>query len=135
MTDHSKIQVTLVTGRTIEQGVGKEKGKESKEYFESVAICHVDQSDLRKLGIKSGSNVEISTNHGSVVVRALRSPRGSHAGVVFIPYGPWANAVVDPETDGIGMPRLKGIPARIEPAPNQPVLELAELLKQQFGKE
>jgi formylmethanofuran dehydrogenase subunit D len=70
-----------------------------------------------------------------VVVKALKSIRNPHSGIVFIPYGPWANAVVDPETNGIGMPSLKGIPAEVEPAPDKPLLSLQELLKKQFGKE
>lgn len=132
MIDQSRIQVTLVTGRTIEQGVGKEKGKNSKEYFESVAVCHVDPEDLKRLKIKSRSNVEISTSHGSVILKAVESPRGRHIGVIYVPYGPWANVVVDPETDSIGMPSLKGIPAEVQSAADKPVLGLSELLEAQY---
>lgn len=129
-----KLKVTLLTGRTIEQGVGKERGKASKDYFESVAVCYVDPEDMKKLGMKDGSNVRVSTDYGSVIVKALKSPRGPHLGVVFIPYGAWANAVVNPETDSIGMPSLKGIPAEIESATDEVVLGLSELLREQFGK-
>jgi len=135
MGENPKLQVTLVTGRTIEQGVGKERGKASKEYVESVSVCHIDAEDLKKLGIKEKTNVSISTDYGSIVVKALKSPRSPHPGIIFIPYGPWANAVVNPETHSIGMPSLKGIPAQIEPAPDKPLLSLEELLKGQFGKE
>ena len=129
-----KLKVTLLTGRTIEQGVGKEHGKSSKEYFESVSVCYMDPADLKKLGIKDKTNVLVSTDYGSVVVRALKSKRAPHPGKIFIPYGPWANAVTDPETHGIGMPSLKGIPAEVEPAPDRHVLSLKEILKQQFRK-
>jgi len=54
--------------------------------------------------------------------------------VIFIPYGPWANVVVDPENHGIGMPSLKGIPAYVEPAPDKPLMSLQGLLRQNFGK-
>lgn len=128
------MQVTLLTGRTIEQGVGKEQGKMSDEYFESVAVCYIDPDDLRKLKVKEGSNILVSTEYGSVVVKATKSLRGPHEGIVFIPYGPWANAVVSNETDSIGMPSLKGIPAKIDPAPTEPILSLKELLKLQFRK-
>ncbi len=134
MMDTQKLQVTLITGRTIEQGVGKEQGKSSEQYFDNVSICYVDEADLSKLGIREKTNVLILTKHGSVVVRALKSLRGPHPGIVFIPYGPWANAVVDPETDSIGMPSLKGISADIKPAPNEPILSLRGLLKEQFGR-
>ena len=130
-----KLNVTLLTGRTIEQGVGKERGKASKDYFESVAACYVDPEDMKRLRTKEGNNVRVSTGYGSVIVKALKSPRGPHPGVIFIPYGAWANAVVNPETDSIGMPSLKGIPAEIEPATDKVVLGLTELLREQFGKE
>jgi len=130
-----RLRLTLLTGRTREQGVGKEHGKTSKEYIESVSICHIDPEDLKKLGIKNKTNVLVSTAYGSVVVKAMKSPRAPHPGVIFIPYGPWANAVTDPETHGIGMPSFKGIPAEVEPASDKSVLSLAELLKAEFGKE
>lgn len=134
MGNQRGLQVTLVTGRTIDQGVGKEQGKNSKEYFENVAVCFIDPQDLRKLGMKEKANVQVSTKYGSVVVKALRSARTPHPGTVYVPYGLWANVVVDTETHGTGMPSLKGICAKIEPADDKPVLSIGELLKQQFGK-
>jgi formylmethanofuran dehydrogenase subunit D len=124
----------LITGRTIDQGVGKEQGKASEEYRDSVSICHIDPGDLKRLGVKERSNVLVSTSYGSVVVKAVKSPRAPHPGVIFMPYGLWANAIIDPETNSIGMPSLKGIPADVEPAQDQPVLSLSELLKKQYGK-
>jgi len=133
MNTHKKGSMTLITGRTIEQGVARESTKTSNEYFQSVSVCFIDPDDLEAIGIKEGTNVRVSTEFGSVVLIAATSPRGPHKGVIFIPYGPWANAVVDPSTDSVGMPSLKGIPAEIEPAPNDRVLNLKELLKQEFG--
>jgi len=129
MEGKPKLKVTLLTGRTIEQGVGKERGKSSKEYVESVSVCFMDPEDMKKLGVKDGVNVQVSTAFGSVVVKAKKSLRAPHQGVIFIPYGLWANVVVDPETHGIGMPSFKGVPATVEPAPDKPVLGLEELLK------
>ena len=134
MKENRKLHVTLLTGRTIEQGVGKERGKTSKEYVESVSVCYIDPEDLKKLGIKEKTNILVSTDYGSVVVKAVKSLRGPHSGVVFIPYGPWANVVVSPKTHAVGMPSLKGIPAEVEPASDKPTLSLEELLKTQFGK-
>ncbi len=135
MSGKPKLKVTLLTGRTIEQGVAKERGKFSEEYMESVSVCYVDPEDLKKLGVKEKTNVLVSTDQGSMVVKALKSLRGPHPRVIFVPYGPWANVVVDPETHGVGMPSLKGIPAEVEPAPDKPVLSLEELLREQFGME
>ena len=131
----SELKVILLTGRTIDQGAGKEHGKSSDEYMKNVAVCFVDSDDLKRLGIKYNANICVSTKHGSVVLTGLKSPRGLHPGVVFIPYGPWANIIVSPETDDIGMPSYKGISASIEPAPGKQVLGLRELLIQQFRKE
>ncbi|MEM3770226.1 MAG: molybdopterin dinucleotide binding domain-containing protein [Candidatus Bathyarchaeia archaeon] len=135
MEEKPKLKVTLLTGRTIEQGAGKERGKSSKEYVESVSVCYVDPEDMKKLGVKDGTNIQVSTAFGSVVVKAVKSLRAPHKGVIFIPYGLWANVVVDPETHGIGMPSFKGIPATVEPAPDKPVLGLEELLKTVFRKD
>ena len=135
MVETRLLKVTLLTGRTIEQGVGKERGKASQDYMENVAVCFLDPNDLKTLGIKEETNIQLSTTFGSVILRALKSPRGPHQGVVFVPYGLWANVVVDPETNSIGMPSLKGIPAEIQADPNKPVLGLSDLLKKQFGKE
>lgn len=135
MTRNTKLKVTLLTGRTIEQGVGKEQGKTSNGYVESVSVCYIDPEDLKKLGMREKSNVLVSTGFGSVVVKTLKSRRKPHPGVVFIPYGPWANALIGPTTDGVGMPSMKGVQAEIEPAVDKPFLSFSELLEKQFGKE
>ena len=49
-----KLKVTLLTGRTIEQGVGKEAGKGTKEYFESTTMCYMDVGDMKKLDPSRG---------------------------------------------------------------------------------
>jgi formylmethanofuran dehydrogenase subunit D len=132
--NRTRLSVVLVTGRTIEQGVSKEHGKGSEDYAENVAVCYLDPEDLKQLKIKEKTPVQVSTPHGSVVVRVIKSRRDPHPRLVFMPYGPWANAIADPETDSIGMPSLKGVPAEVEPAPDKSVLSLKELLKKQFGK-
>jgi len=129
-----KLKVTLLTGRTIEQGVGKEAGKGTKGYFESTTICYMDSGDMKKLGIKNNAHVQVTTPNGSIVLRAVKHPRGAMPGLIYIPYGPWANAIVSNETTSIGMPSFKGTPAEIEPAPDKPVLTLKELLMSEFGK-
>jgi formylmethanofuran dehydrogenase subunit D len=129
------LKVKLLTGRTIDQGVGKERGKISKEYLDSVSICYIDPEDLDKLAIKEGTNVLVATDYGSVVLKAVKSLRNPHKGSVFVPYGPWVNMIVDPETNSIGMPSYKGIPAKVTPAPDKSVLNLEELLKTEYIEE
>ena len=129
-----RLRVYLLTGRTIEQGKAKEFGKTSNLYKDSVAVCYIDQSDMKTLGIKAKTPIKVSTEFGSVVVRAEKSSRSPHPGVVYIPYSPWANQVVDPETHGIGMPSFKGVPAVLEPVPGEKVKEIEELLRDSFGR-
>jgi formylmethanofuran dehydrogenase subunit D len=129
-----KLRVTLITGRTIDQGVAKELGKGSQEYFDSVAICFLDSSDIKKLGLKNGVNVQVTSPYGSVVVKAKKYPYGAMPGMIFMPCGLWANAICSDATDSIGMPTYRGFTVEVEPAPDKPVLTLDELLKQQFGK-
>ena len=130
-----KLNVVLITGRTIDQGVGKEMGKGSKEYFDSASVCFVDEADLNKLHIKSRTNIRVTSKYGSVVVKALKNPYGNHPGMIFIPCGTWANAICGDETFGMGMPLFKGFMVDVEPAPKEPVLTLDELLKLEYGKE
>jgi len=129
-----KLRVTLITGRTIEQGVGKEMGKGSIEYYDSAAVCFFDKADLVKLGIKSGTSVRVSSKYGSVIVKARKYQWGVMPGMVFMPCGSWANAICGNETFSMGMPLFKGFPVEVEAAPNEPVLTLDELLMKEFGR-
>ena len=129
-----KLEVSLLTGRTIDQGRGKEYGKLSEEYWKSVSVCEMDPDDIKYIGAKENENVKITTDFGSAILRIVKSLRAPHPKVVFVPYGPWASLIVNPETHGTGMPSLKGIPAEIEPAPKEKVLSLQELLEKNFRK-
>jgi formylmethanofuran dehydrogenase subunit D len=129
-----KLRATLITGRTIEQGVGKELGKGSVEYYDSCAVCFFDKSDMLKLGIKNGSVVKVTSKFGSVIVKAQKYPWGTNPGMVFIPCGSWANVICGDDTYSMGMPLFKGFPVEVESAPNEPVLTLEQLLMQQFGR-
>lgn len=129
-----KLQISLLTGRTIDQGTGKEYGKLTREYFESVTICLIDPADMKRLGIQANEKIKVTTNFGSVVLKAIKSTRAPHPKIAFIPYGPWANLVMDPQTHGTGMPSLKGISAEISPAYDEEVLPLLELLKIHYQK-
>ena len=129
-----KLNLTLLTGRTIEQGVGKESGKGTKEYFDSTTMCYMDETDMNKLGLKNKDHILVSTDEGSVVLRAIRHPRGTMPGLIYIPYGPWANAICSSKTSSIGMPSFKGTPVEVKPARDQPILTLKELLRKEFGR-
>jgi formylmethanofuran dehydrogenase subunit D len=97
-------------------------------------MVYMDADDMKKLGIKNGTNVLVTTPNGSVVLKAVKYPRGPTPSLIYIPYGPWANAICSDATSSIGMPSFKGTPAEVEPAPDKPVLSMEELLKSEFGR-
>ncbi|VVB94796.1 Molybdenum-containing formylmethanofuran dehydrogenase 1 subunit C [uncultured archaeon] len=117
------LKVTLITGRTISQGVNLEN-KTSSDYMEATASCELNTKDIELLG--KPKYVKIRTEYGDVVVK-LKENSSNPSGIAFIPMGPWANAVVDPDTKGCGMPGFKGIPAEIDATENK-VLLLKELM-------
>lgn len=127
-------EFVLLTGRTVYQGVEKEKGKFTQGYQENVAICEIDPDDMERLNIKESSRVKITTDFGEVVVRAVKSLRAPHSKILFMPYGPWASVIMDEGTDGTGMPTLKGIPTFLTSEPNQKILSVKELLKKFYRK-
>ncbi len=104
------LKVTLITGRTISQGVNLEN-KTSSDYMEATASCELNTKDIELLG--KPKHVKIKTKYGEVVVK-LKENNSNPEKIAFIPMGPWGNAVVDPDTKGCGMPGFKGIPAEIE---------------------
>jgi len=128
------LRVSLLTGRTVDQGREKERSKFSEEYRRSVAVCYIDPEDMKKLQIEENANVRVSTSFGSVVVEAKKSLRGPHPGVIFIPYGAWVNVVTNSKTHSVGMPSFKGIQAEVEPAPGEDVLNLEDLVKKHYER-
>ena len=128
----SSLEVVLLTGRTRRQGVGLEAGKLGEIYHEATTQVRLDPGDLEKLKVESGDTVEVATEYGSVVLRAVIAPRPSE-GIAFIPYGPWANCLISGDTDSTGMPTMKGLKATITPAPDKEVLTIHELLAELRG--
>ncbi len=125
-----KITLNLITGRTIQQGVAMEAGKDKPAYREACGIIEIDSSDFKRLGAWRNTNVRVTSEYGSVVVKAVEATQGPHPGIAFIPMGPWANAVIDPTTYSTGMPTFKGTPVVIDPAPDEKVLDAITLVQQ-----
>jgi len=125
----AKIQLNLISGRTIQQGVAIEGGKEKPAYREACGIIELDAEDFKKLGIYRNSNVRVTSPYGTVVVKAVDATQGPHPGLGWIPMGPWANSITNPNTYSTGMPTFKGVPVEVEPAPTEPVLLGIELVQ------
>ena len=120
----------LLTGRTINQGVALEGGKVSKENVRAAGICAFDIDDFKKLDCLVGTPVKITTDFGEVIVYSTISEEGPHPGILFVPMGPWANQLVNPDSQGCGTPTYKGMKAKVEVIKNGKVLDALELIGQ-----
>jgi formylmethanofuran dehydrogenase subunit D len=97
----------------------------SPDFFKAVSICHLSENDFKLLGLSEGRNVLIKNDYGQVVLTA-KMDAGLPDSMVFIPMGPWANAVVGTETGGCGTPHFKGLAVDVD-ATDSPVLNIREL--------
>jgi len=129
----NKISLNLISGRTIQQGVAIEGGKEKPYYRTAAGIIEMDNEDLKKLGAWKNTNVRVSSEYGSVIVKAIETTQGPHPGLGFIPMGPWANSVISPNTYSTGMPTFKGVPVTVEVAINEPIMLGIDLVQQLCG--
>ncbi len=125
----NSIEVNLISGRTVWQGVAIEGHKHDDGYIKACGIVEMDVSDMKKLHVFPGQTVKVKSAYGEVVVRAVKATQGPHPGLVFIPMGPWANQVTMPVTYSTGMPHFKGVKVTIEPAPNGVVENGIKLLQ------
>jgi len=103
----------------------------SEEYFNEVARCDLNESDMEKLGVAAEESVKVKTSYGEVVVK-VKKDDGIPEGIAFIPMGPWCNAVVSGDTHGAGMPSFKGIDATVEKT-GEAVLTVKELMQTYMG--
>jgi formylmethanofuran dehydrogenase subunit D len=127
------MEATLLTGRTWRQGAGMEIGRDSEEYAKAIAICEIGREDMKKIGVHEGDPVRITSDCGSIVVRATRAENPPYPGVIFTPMGVWANSLMSYLTDTTGMPPFKGIKVTVEPAPGEKPLTIKELLREVFS--
>ena len=110
------------------------KGERKNPLYRTAAgIIELDASDLKKLGAWKNTNVRVTSDHGSVIVKAIETTQGPHPGVGFIPMGPWANSIIDPNTYSTGMPTFKGTPVKVDVAMNEPILLGIELVQKLCG--
>ncbi|MBO8179587.1 MAG: tRNA CCA-pyrophosphorylase [Archaeoglobus sp.] len=119
------LEVEVISGRTLNQGATVEE-KLTEEYFNAVNYAELSEDDWNALGLQEGDRVKVKTEFGEVVVFAKKGDMPK--GIVFIPMGPYANMVIDPATDGTGMPQFKGVKGTVEKT-DEKVLSVKELLE------
>ncbi len=116
----SPTEVTLTTGRTLTQGVGSEKGKSSELYSKETSTLLMDPEDMKEMDLHLKDPVKIKTEEAEVVLRADKSNDAPHKGIIFLPYGPFANKLIGTNTDSTGMPDFKNIKAELELTEEEP---------------
>ncbi|MEK0083071.1 formate dehydrogenase subunit alpha [Benzoatithermus flavus] len=110
----------LTTGRTLEHwhtGAMTRRAA-SLDALEPEAFVTVNSKDLRRLGLKAGDRVRVSTRRGVIELMA-RQDNSVPEGVLFIPFcfvEAAANVLTNPQLDPYGkIPEFKFCAARLEP--------------------
>lgn len=108
-----EFEILITTYRDIFQVEALEHDRFGEEYTKLSAVITMSKNDMQKIGIKSGDNVKLSNNYGSVVVEVKESKKNEPGGLAFMVNSPWSNTLVSDKTDGKGIPEFKHITARI----------------------
>jgi formylmethanofuran dehydrogenase subunit D len=125
----NSIEVNMISGRTVWQGVAIEGHKHDDGYIKACGIVEMDVSDMKKIHVFPGQTVKVKSAFGEVIVRAVKATQGPHPGLAFIPMGPWANQLTSTNMYSTGMPHFKGYKATITPAPGETVQNGIKLLQ------
>lgn len=129
----AKIQLNMITQRAIEEGAAMEKGKTNPDYFDACTVCEMHPDDMKKAGIWKNTNVRVTSECGSVIVKAIEPTQYVPPGLAHIRQGVWANQVVPPRTQSTGTPQYSGFPVTIEPAPQEKLKTALQLVQGSVG--
>ncbi|MCL7413275.1 MAG: formylmethanofuran dehydrogenase [ANME-2 cluster archaeon] len=117
--------ITIVTYRDVFQSSVCDEDRNGKECERLSAVIVLDATEMKRMGIQDGVNVRLTSKCGSIVVRAVSSPREEQKGIGFMVNSPWSNALVyDETTDGI--PEFKNIKVKIK-VTNEEIMSHREL--------
>lgn len=119
------LQLTLIVARTHDQELTAKIGTATNEYKKAVAVAFLSKSDLNKLKIKSGENIEVSFMDSSIVIKAFESDE-VREGMILMPLGPWAMAVLPSFTGQHGFPVYGRVIVTVKPSVRE-VSNLEEL--------
>ena len=90
----AKVTMNMITQRSIEEGAAMEQGKTNPNYFEVCPICEINPEDMKRLGIWENTNVRVTSECGSVIVKSIEPSQYCPPGLAHIRQGVWANQVV-----------------------------------------
>jgi formylmethanofuran dehydrogenase subunit D len=108
------MHLLLIAARSLKQGTGLNRGKDSEEYLEAVGTVEMNAADLAILGLGEGAAVVISTAFGRTGARCKSA--NVPAGMAFMAYGPPTSELMGSETYASGMPDSKHIEVTVRPA-------------------
>src|SRR5215204_134762 len=113
--------MVLTTGRQLEHwhtGAMSRRASVLDE-IEPEAVASLAPAELRRLGIRAGDPIRVSTRRGTIELKA-RADSAIAPGMVFIPFcyaEAAANVLTNPQLDPFGkIPEYKFCAARVEPA-------------------
>ena len=104
----------LITGRSTTQGKSLHLGKESKEFLDEVLGVQMSADDMQRRGLTEGAEVRVRSDFGEM--RGCAKKADLPAGLVFIAYSVYCNALIGGDTGGTGMPDFKGLRVDVEAA-------------------
>lgn len=129
-----KLNVIVNTGTSIIQAFYEKKGSTLKdEYRQATAIAFMDPRDMEKLNLVAHDKINVKSKWGNVTVYVDKSHDAPHEGMIFMPKGPWANIVINPETYCCNIPTFKGVQAIITKSDDD-VLLVADLMRNTYKK-
>jgi formate dehydrogenase major subunit len=111
----------LTTGRQLEHWhTGSMTRRASVlDDLEPEAVAYVASADLRRLGLRAGDRIRVTTRRGAIELKA-RVDGAIPTGMIFIPFAyaeAAANVLTNPQLDPFGkIPEFKFCAARMEPA-------------------
>ena len=108
------MDLTLITGRTINQGRGTMTDRLGGFHQRNSAVIHMNREDLGGLGLDRRALVRVTSTFGEVVLKAEEAEEELPRGLAFMPYGPWANKLVGGDTGATGMPAFKGLEVKVQ---------------------
>jgi formylmethanofuran dehydrogenase subunit D len=101
------VELKLVVAPSFEVDIAATGDKYSQEYIDAAAIVTLHKSDLQKLGLHDGKNVNLKNKIGNIIVRAFGSEKATE-GQAVMPPSPWAMALIE-VPDSTSPSKLHGI--------------------------
>ena len=107
--------MTIIPGRSQEQGTSLNAGKLGEEYLKVTSTVEMNVDDMQRLGLSDGDEVRLRNAIGETVVRCKgRKASDLPSGLLFLAYGPCSCELMDADTAGTGMPLSKTFEVEVE---------------------